>query len=95
MNFGEALAALRAGHKVSRDRWNYVGECVILQKGYPDGIGLNAQTADATGLPEGTRCAFGPYLLHRQADGVFQPWTPSHDDLLADDWEINDWPLKT
>lgn len=88
MDFGQALRALKGGRKVQRDGWNGKGMWVALQRGYPDGVGINANTAEATGLPEGTVCRFGPYLMLRAADGVFVPWVASQTDVLAEDWQV-------
>lgn len=88
MGFGGALAALRAGKKVTRDGWNGQGVFVVHQAGYPDGIAINANTASATGIPEGTVCTFRPYLMMRTVDGDFVPWVASQTDLLADDWHL-------
>ena len=42
--------------------------------------------AHVAASPEGTVCAFRPYLMMRTADGEFVPWVASQSDLLADDW---------
>lgn len=60
---------------------------VVYQKGYPDGIAINANTAQATGLPEGTVCMFRPYLMLKTPDDSFVPWVISQEDALAEDWE--------
>jgi len=91
MYFEYALPKLRAGMRITRDGWNAAGQYVALQPGYPDGIAINANTAAATGLPEGTVCAFRPYLLLRTADGSFVPWAPSVSDVLAGDWAVLPW----
>ncbi len=89
MNFGSALYECRqAGRKVARDGWNGKDMYVVYQPGYPDGIGINANTAKATGIPEGTICKFLPYLMFRTAQGDFVPWLASQTDILADDWNI-------
>lgn len=85
-DFGEALFQLRAGHRVTRTGWNAPGQFVVLQRGYPDGIAINANTAEATGLAEGTVCRFRPYLMLCTADASFVPWAPSVSDVLAEDW---------
>lgn len=87
MNFGEALDALRSGKRVGRSGWNGKGMWVVLQKAYPQGIPINANTAEATGIPQGTVCVFRPYLMMRCADGAFVPWVASQSDILGDDWE--------
>jgi hypothetical protein len=86
VDFSEALAALKQGHKLTREGWNGPGQYVVYQAGYPDGIAINRNTAEATGIPEGTVCRFRPYLMIRTVDGSFVPWLASISDLLADDW---------
>ena len=88
LNFGAALMALRNGCRVSRTGWNGNGMFVVLQEGYPDGIAINANTAKATGLREGTVCRFRPYLMMWTASEDFVPWVDSQTDLLAEDWRV-------
>ena len=91
-DFGWALTQLRQGHKVCRVGWNGKGYWIVYQKGYPDGIPINDNTAQATGIAKGTVCKFGPYLMLKTGEkgdgaGAFVPWLPSITDLLATDWE--------
>lgn len=81
---------LRINRRAQRAGWNGAGMYVIFQAGYPDGIPINKNTAEATGLPEGTVCKFGPYMMLRAADGTFVPWVPSQTDQLATDWTFLD-----
>jgi hypothetical protein len=87
-DFGWALQQLREGLKVGRKGWNGKGMFIVRQAGYPDGIPINANTAQATGIPQGTVCRFLPYLMMKTADGAFVPWLASQTDLLAEDWEL-------
>lgn len=86
MDFSVALTAVKTGSKIARGGWNAAGQYVVLRSGYPDGIPIDANTASATGLPEGTVCSFRPYLMLRTADASFVPWAPTVSDVLADDW---------
>lgn len=88
MDFGEALENLKAGRKVARVGWNGKGMWIVLQAGYPDGVAINANTAKATGLAEGTVCRFRPYLTMRTAQDDFVPWVASQTDILAEDWAV-------
>lgn len=88
MNFGEALEALKSGKKVARGGWNGRGMWLAYQKAYPDGIAINQNTAEATGLPAGTVCRFLPYLMMKTADNSFVPWLASQTDILAEDWMV-------
>lgn len=88
MNIGEAIAAMKSGAKVARAGWNGKGMWLAYQKAYPDGIPINKNTAEATGIPEGTVCKFLPYVVIKTAGGEFVPWLCSQTDLLAEDWEV-------
>jgi len=85
-NFGEALAHLKNGIKMERLGWNGKGMFVVYQKGYPDGIPCNKQTAEAWGLAEGDLFKCEPYLQIRMANGSHAMWVPSINDVLAEDW---------
>ena len=86
-DFGWALSLLRSGKKVMREGWNGKGMWISLQKAYPQGIPINQNTAESTGIPEGTVCVFRPYLMMKSVDNAFVPWVASPSDLLADDWQ--------
>jgi len=90
MDFQYALTSLKEGLRVQRSGWNGKNMWVVLQKGYPDGISINQNTADAIKEPVGTIYKFLPYLMFRTAHGDFVPWLASQTDLLAMDWEIAD-----
>lgn len=84
-SFSWALDALKEGREVSRPGWP--GESyVVFQKGYPDGIAINKNTAEATGEPEGSVHVFHPYLMIHTTEG-FSPWVPTTGDILAMDWQ--------
>lgn len=88
MNFSEALEYIKSGKKLARTGWNGSGMYVVLQKGYPDGIAINQNTADATGLPLGTVCRFRPYFVLYTAQKDFAHWVPSGSDILSNDWQL-------
>lgn len=90
MTFGLALEALKKGKRVTRKGWNGKGMFVVYQKGYPQGIPCNKQTAEAWGIKEGDLFVCNPYLQIRCIDGSHSMWTPSIADVLAEDWEIVD-----
>jgi len=85
---GWAIKEMQNGARVSRAGWNGKGMWLAYQAGYPDGIPINANTARATGISEGTVCKFLPYIMMRTADGSFVPWLASQTDLLATDWDV-------
>lgn len=86
MDFSAALTHLKAKFKMGRVGWNGKGMYIVLQRGYPDGIPINKNTAEATGISEGTVCKFLPYIMMKTAGGEFVPWLASQTDILADDW---------
>jgi hypothetical protein len=88
MDIGNAVASMRAGNHVARAGWNGKGMYLAYQPGSPDGIPINANTAKATGQPEGAVLKFLPYVMMRTAGGEFVPWLCSQTDLLASDWVI-------
>ena len=90
-DFSEALKRLKdkeclPHRKVAREGWNGKSMWIVRQDAYPQGIPINANTARATGLPEGEQRRFLPYIMMRTADGSFVPWLASQTDILADDW---------
>lgn len=91
MNFGQAIDALKAGHKVARAGWNGKGMWLVLVPGTP-----TAQLRDgtpyrtATGLAE---CEILPHIdmwtTNAQGRRAMLPgWLASQTDMLSDDWEI-------
>lgn len=86
MDFSEALIKCKFGVKIAREGWNGKAMYVVYQKAYPQGIPINKNTSEATGMPEGTICRFLPYLMMKTADNSFVPWLASQTDILAEDW---------
>ena len=87
---GQAVKEMQDGRKLQRKGWNGKGMYIVYQKAYPEGIPINKNTANATGIPEGTVCKFLPYIMMRTASGEFVPWLCSQTDLLAMDWEVTE-----
>ena len=85
MDFSEAFAKVRERHYIRRESWPK-SWLVVHQEAYPQGIGINANTARATGLPEGTQVSFQPYLMRYSNSRGCVPWTPDQLDLFATDW---------
>ncbi len=103
MTFSTALTELKNGCKVGRNGWNGKGMYIVLQKAYPDGVPINSNTAEATGMVEGSLCKFLPYIMLHivrppldflpggiivEHPPAFVPWVASQTDLLSDDWEF-------
>lgn len=81
MTFGDALALLKAGHRVSREGWNGKGMWLyhVPADSYP------AQT-EAAKAEFGDMVPYGAYLAMKTAQGNVVPWLASQTDILADDW---------
>lgn len=88
VRFGEALRLLKQGKRMTRRGWNGKGLSVVYQKGYPQGIPCNKQTAEAWGMNEGDLFKCEPYLQISTVDGSHAMWVPSIRDCLAEDWEV-------
>lgn len=88
--FEDALILLRSGKRMTRKKWNKPGIFVVYQKGYPDGIPCNKQTAKAWNIEEGSLFKCDPYLQINTSDGSHVMWQPTVRDCLAKDWYIVD-----
>jgi Protein of unknown function (DUF2829) len=85
MDFSEALAACKAGGKITRSGWNGADQWVAMSPGFElhaDRI-FSAPVKEHVGSGTGQ---FAPYLMIHNAQGVFVPWVASQGDLLAGDW---------
>ena len=88
LDFSDILKHIKSGAKVARNGWNGKGMFVVYQKGYPQGIPCNEQTAKAWGLQPGDLFKCEPYLQIRMANGSHAMWVPSINDILAEDWYV-------
>lgn len=97
-DFSAALFSIKAGYRMRNQHWPEE-MFVVLQKGYPEGIPINQNTAEATGIKQGTICRFRSYLMLHTVDGSFVPYVATQSDLLSECWEdfpatVNKPPLK-
>lgn len=84
MDFGKALKALKQGKRVRRTFWEELGHYLYL-------VPLNSYPA----VTEHAKKEFGvlvPYesYLAIKINASVIPWSPNHQDLIFDDWEILD-----
>lgn len=83
MNFGEALAGIKAGQLWTRSGWNGVGMYVFLVQG----SSFKVNRAPLLGIfPEGWPIEYRPHIDMKAADGTIGSWLASQTDVLADDW---------
>ncbi|HBU7917305.1 TPA: DUF2829 domain-containing protein [Klebsiella pneumoniae] len=74
--FGEAVAALKAGHRVSRSGWNGKGLWLELQ--VPDEHSKMTLPYIFLNYPDDAA----------NTPGARVPWVPSMTDILANDWQV-------
>lgn len=89
-SFSWALDRLKEGKRIHRSGWNGKGMFAVLQKGYPQGIPCNKQTAEAWGLNEGDLFCCEPYMQLKMVNGSHSMWVPSVNDCLSNDWAITE-----
>ena len=82
MDFGQALAAVKNGGRVTRAAWAdgtflYLVPGSTFEVNRPPLLGI---------YPAGTVINYRPHVDIRGADGSCSPWQPSQDSLMADDW---------
>lgn len=87
-SFSWALEMMKNGHKIHRSGWNGKGMFAVLQKGYPQGIPCNKQTAEAYGIKEGDLFRCEPYMQLKMVNGSHSMWVPSVNDCLSNDWAV-------
>ncbi|WP_245619709.1 DUF2829 domain-containing protein [Methylomicrobium agile] len=95
LNFGEAIAALKAGKKVARQGWNGKGMWLVLMPGLflppfnsqEPGAKVNDRTAKHISKDTPLDCQ--PYIVMWTALKQWQPgWLASQADMLAEDWVV-------
>lgn len=85
MSFGDALIALKAGMKVTRENWNGKNMFLFLVQGST----FKVNRAPLLGIyPEGTEINYRPHIDMRTANGEIVPWVASQSDILENDWRL-------
>lgn len=77
MNFGDAMEALKGGHRVARNGWN--GKGMWLRRIEQYQVGYDPHILGLKLLP---------WIGMKTADGAFVPWLASQTDMQAEDWEL-------
>jgi hypothetical protein len=87
MDFGQSVAVLKNGGKVSRRGWNGKGMFLFLVPGST----FKVNRPPLLGIyPEGTEIEYRPHIDIKTVDGHVVPWVASQADILAEDWEISE-----
>jgi len=85
MNFGDAIAALKAGKRVARAGWNGKGMFLFLVGGST--FTVNREPLMSI-LGEGTQVQYHAHIDMKTAQGYVVPWLASQSDMLSEDWEL-------
>jgi hypothetical protein len=91
MNFGEAIAALKAGKKVAREGWNGKGMFILQAGGYSvhkdnlrAGGPITKEFLESRGVDE---MIIQPHFDMWTAQNQYQTgWLASQSDMQANDW---------
>lgn len=83
ISFGDAIAFLKAGRRVTRLGWNGKDMFLFLVPGST----FTVNRPPLLGIyPEGTRVDYHAHIDMKTAQGYVMPWLASQADMLADDW---------
>ena len=93
MNFGEAIAALKAGAKVAREGWNGKGMFILQAGGYSvhkdnlrAGGPITKEFLESRGVDE---MIIQPHFDMWTAQNQYQTgWLASQSDMQANDWVV-------
>lgn len=85
-DFGNALKALRVGHKITRSGWNGKGMFIYLvpANSYP----AQTDVARAEFGKFGNMVPYREYLAMKTVNNEIVPWVASQTDILANDWMV-------
>lgn len=85
LNFGDAIALLKQGYKVTRQGWNGKDMFLFLVPGST----FSVNRAPLLGIyPEGTEVQYHAHIDMKTAQGYVVPWLASQADMLAEDWSM-------
>lgn len=87
LDFGQALAALKAGHRVARAGWNGKGMYLYLVPENRYAPTTAAGHAIAAHHDDGL-VPYGAYIAMKTAQENVVPWLASQTDVLAEDWLV-------
>lgn len=85
MDFGEALAHLKAGGRVAREGWNGKGMFLFLVPGST--FEVNREPLLSI-MGAGTKVNYHAHIDMKTAQGTVVPWLASQTDVLAEDWAL-------
>lgn len=87
--FEQALAWLRGGRKITRANWNGKGMFIYLLYETSIELGSERDTEPLESvLGIGNLVYRQPRIDMKFANGEIGIWTPTHEDILAKDWNV-------
>lgn len=89
MDIGQAVTAMRAGHRVARAGWNGKGMFLYFVPAASYPAGRNT-LGTMKGIFPDDLVPYGAYVAMKTAQDNVVPWLASQTDLLATDWVILD-----
>lgn len=85
VTFSKALDAVKNGVRCRRLNWHSDDMFIFLVQGSK----FVVNRAPLLGLfPEGTEINYHGHIDMRTSDNTIVPWTPTQEDILANDWII-------
>lgn len=87
LTFEDALTALKAGKRVTNKKWNGDNQYIFMMPGY-ESVPANETLSKASGIHVGSDVCIAPYLMMRNAQGIYSNWVPSNGDLFSESWKI-------
>ena len=84
-NFSVTLDRLNQGMKLTRSGWNGKGMFIFLVQ---SSTFLVNRPPLIEIFPEGTVMNYNAHIDMKMVNGDIMVWTPSQDDLLANDWYV-------
>lgn len=82
MTFGEAIAAVKKGAKISREGWNGKSQYIQI------GTHVSFRLLDGTVINAGHETMGNAALVFYGTSGIQVGWLASQSDILSDDWYI-------
>lgn len=87
--FEQALVWLRGGRKIARRGWNGKGMFIYLLTECRETIGSSDDLLPLESvLGQGVSVIRQPRIDMKFANGEIGIWTPTHEDILAQDWNV-------
>jgi hypothetical protein len=85
MNFIYALSYLKSGQRLKRGHWKNSWIIYVEGKDDPEEKSSNRGYSVGSQIWNGK---LAPWIGLKTSDNTFIPWSPSHIDIVANDWDF-------